>query len=59
MKVRYMIMENNEYKKSVKVDAWITEPTYDLLCDIAFSLNKSISQFIRETLEEKIKEYFE
>lgn len=59
MKVRYMIMENNEYKKSVKVDAWITEPTYDLLRDIAFSLNKSISQFIRETLEEKIKEYFE
>ena len=54
-----MIMENNEYKKSVKVDAWITEPTYDLLRDIAFSLNKSISQFIRETLEEKIKEYFE
>lgn len=52
-------MENNEYKKSVKVDAWITEPTYELLRDIAYVLDKSISQFIRELIEEKIEEYSE
>lgn len=52
-------MENNEYKKSIKVDAWITEPTYDLLRDITYALDKSISQFIREAIEEKIKEYEE
>lgn len=52
-------MENNEYKKSIKVDAWITEPTYDALRDISYLLDKSISQFIREAIEEKIREYEE
>lgn len=52
-------MENNEYKKSIKVDAWITEPTYEELRDISYLLDKSISQFIREAIEEKIKEYEE
>ena len=50
-------MENNEYKKSVKVDAWITEPTYELLRDITYALDKSISQFMRELIEEKLEEY--
>lgn len=52
-------MENNEYKKSIKVNAWITEPTYEVLHDLSCLLDKSISQFIREAIEEKIKEYEE
>lgn len=52
-------MENNEYKKSIKVDGWITEPTYEELRDISYLLGKSISQFIREAIEDKIKEYEE
>ena len=52
-------MENNEYKKSIKVDAWITEPTYEELRDISYLLGKPISQFIREAIEDKIKEYEE
>ena len=52
-------MENNEYKKSIKVDAWITEPAYEALRDLSYLLDKSISQFIREAIEEKIKEYEE
>lgn len=52
-------MENNEYKKSIKVDAWITEPTYEVLRDLSYLLDKSISQFIREAIEDKIREYEE
>lgn len=52
-------MENDEYKKSIKVNSWITEPTYESLLDISYELNKSVSQFIREAIEEKIKEYIE
>ena len=50
-------MENDEYKKSIKVDSWITEPTYEILRDISYILNMSISQFIREAIEEKLEEY--
>lgn len=52
-------MKNDEYKKSIKVNAWITEPSYEALLDISYALNKSISQLIREAIEEKIKEYIE
>lgn len=52
-------MENDEYKKTIKLNVWMTEPQYEAVRDISYVLNMSISQFIREAIEEKIKEYIE